>query len=86
MNKREIMAFITKLRRARAAVVRGDTGCVAAPGKCWSCAMRKRSSSPGKTFYHYTGPPADWSFDRPKSDTLAMFDNSIAALETELLK
>lgn len=76
MTKRE---FIQRLKRARAAVVRGDTGCQSAPGKCWSCAMRYCSGD-GEPFHGYTGPSADWSFKRPKSDTLSMFDNSIAAL------
>jgi hypothetical protein len=77
--------FIKRLKRARDAVVRGDTGCATAPEKCWTCAMRYRSGETrdGGHFWRFTGPHSDWSINRPKAETLAMFDNSIAALERE---
>lgn len=88
MKRAEVEAFIRRLERARAAVVRGDTGCQERPDKCWACAMQKRSGPGGKddNFFLFTlegetgNGPSFWSFNRPKSDTLAMFDNSIAAL------
>lgn len=79
--------FIKRLEKARAAVVAGETGCATAPDKCWYCAMRWRSGPPTPndgSFWKFKGPDQDWSVKRPKSDTLAMFDNSIAALRAEL--
>lgn len=74
--------FIKRLERARAAVDRGDTGCATAPDKCWYCAMRYRSSAKpvAAHFHRFTGPDNDWSINRAKVETLALFDDSIAAL------
>lgn len=78
MRRAKVQAFIKRLQLAKAAIARGDSGCAMGADRCWRCAMTKRTG-PG-LFYGYTGPDADWSLGRPQSDTLAMFDNSIAAL------
>ena len=83
MTKKDARAFIANLKRAQAAVRRGDTGCQEMPGKCWHCAMRKRADATGD-FWRFEGPDSMWSLKRPKSHTLAMFDNSIAAMERVL--
>lgn len=81
--------FIRTLKQALAAVERGDTGCATAPDKCWKCAMRYRAGKLGEEGGYFlsgwTGPlpAADWSLKRPKSDTIALFRNSIAALEQQ---
>ena len=86
MTDTERQQFINALKRARRAVLSGNAGCATAPDRCWYCAMRYRAHA--KTRFGLFSPSgelmmneANWSLERPVEDTIALFDNSIAALE-----
>jgi hypothetical protein len=90
VTKRRIEQFIRGLKKARNAVDMGDTGCQDPKGKdsCWRCAMKYHSGVHHVFSYGLVEPDGShvkddgyWSLDRPRTHTLAMFDNSIAALE-----
>lgn len=93
MTRRNIKAFIRALERGRAAIVKGNTGCQDARGKnrCWRCAMKYHSDVSPEVAYGLRNPDGSfvpdsshWSLDRAQSDTITMFDNSIAALRRTL--
>lgn len=89
MNKESLQRFIEGIKKARDKVVNGDTGCYGTK-HCWSCAMRYHSGLHHSVWRTENpcdkGQPigADWSFNRPKEMTVAMFDNSIKAAEEAL--
>lgn len=81
--------FIAKLKRARRAVKAETTHCQQVP-YCHHCALHdvgvySSGASPGYRLEGYRRRKVDrWSFNKTKEEVLALFDNSIAALEAEV--
>jgi hypothetical protein len=78
--------FIAALKKAKAIIESpaGTKGC-AMSLKCFHCALREAGvHSLDYRLEGYTGKKDEWSFNRPKARVVALFDNSIAALEAKV--
>lgn len=78
--------FIAKLKRARRIAEAGETHCSTVP-YCHHCALDTVGIFNGPGGYTISGGDvADgyWSFKKTKEEVLALFDNSIKALEAEV--
>lgn len=76
--------FIAALKKAKASVEKGTASC-GGVGHCHHCALGTAGVfNLGYKLEGYRGKKDEWSFRKSKEQVLALFDNSIKALETEV--